>query len=269
MREVSERDYGIDCYIEIVWNGHQVTGDLCSLQSKGTQKVDWLQSPINGSKKARLSGIDKSTINYWMGLPIPVFLVWADLESREVFWAPVKKQVRERYAEYLNDNQETMGFDFHPEFHLGTKQGDHLFVTEYTRERLQDRFLWSLTDLLVHHYEYISFMRKNQHRDCFMEVEIERELLFCHIYQTCQFMARCLGIEWQVVDLRDAYVSDSKEWNSPFGIHELTLSRTLAELEPIFTNILLRAKDLIVQRESTYWKNCNGVLYKMCLQLKP
>lgn len=41
IREVSERDYGIDCYIELVNGKNQVTGELISIQLKGKQKIKW------------------------------------------------------------------------------------------------------------------------------------------------------------------------------------------------------------------------------------
>jgi hypothetical protein len=38
VREVSERDYGIDAYIELVSKGGQVTGSLCPPSSKACGK---------------------------------------------------------------------------------------------------------------------------------------------------------------------------------------------------------------------------------------
>jgi Domain of unknown function (DUF4365) len=43
VREVSERDYGIDAYIELASKDGLVTGDLLSVQLKG---ATWRQTPV-------------------------------------------------------------------------------------------------------------------------------------------------------------------------------------------------------------------------------
>jgi hypothetical protein len=115
VREVTERDYGIDCYVEIVWRNNEVTGDLCLLQLKSSGSIDWEESPSEWGKKARFSGIKKSTVNYWMGLPVPVFLMWAEVNTCKLFFASVKEQVRAQYPAYLDQDRNTMGFDFYSE----------------------------------------------------------------------------------------------------------------------------------------------------------
>src|SRR5687768_14691814 len=71
VRGVSERDYGIDAYIELATTKGDVTGELCSIQLKGTESIDWKAG--NNRKRATVS-IGVATVNYWMNLPVPVFL---------------------------------------------------------------------------------------------------------------------------------------------------------------------------------------------------
>jgi hypothetical protein len=61
-RRVTEMDYGIDVYLELRGGpkGQDLRGDLCFLQVKSTEKISWGED-----KLARLSGIKKSTVNYW------------------------------------------------------------------------------------------------------------------------------------------------------------------------------------------------------------
>ena len=91
IREVTERDYGVDCYVEIVWHNNEVTGDLCSLQLKSSDTINWKESSSKWGKKARFSGIKKSTVNYWMGLPVPVFLMWAEVQTGSLFFCIGKR----------------------------------------------------------------------------------------------------------------------------------------------------------------------------------
>ncbi len=86
IREVNERDYGIDCYIELVNTKGQVTGELISIQLKGMQTIKWTQQDYY-----TFSGIKISTTNYWRNFPIPVFICLVDIKTNETFFSPVKK----------------------------------------------------------------------------------------------------------------------------------------------------------------------------------
>lgn len=89
VREVSERDYGIDCYIELVNSNNQVTGELISIQLKGIQSIIWTKENYH-----TLSGIKLTTTNYWRVFPIPVYICLVDLNSKEVFFNSVKESIR-------------------------------------------------------------------------------------------------------------------------------------------------------------------------------
>jgi hypothetical protein len=60
IREVNERDNGIDCYLELVDNENQVSGELISIQLKGKQGINWTKNDYY-----TFSGIKISTTNYW------------------------------------------------------------------------------------------------------------------------------------------------------------------------------------------------------------
>jgi hypothetical protein len=64
VRGVSERDYGVDCYIEMVGNDGSVTGDLLSVQLKGTELLDWKHNDRQNRDEARFSGIKIETISH-------------------------------------------------------------------------------------------------------------------------------------------------------------------------------------------------------------
>ena len=268
VREVTERDYGIDCYVEVVWHDNQVTGDLCSLQLKGSETIDWEDAASEWGRKARYSGVKKSTVNYWMRLPVPVFLIWAELKTGKMYYVSVKEQVRAQYPAYLDQSQKTMGFVFQSEFCLPEKKGEVCFIAQYFKERSYEQFSWHLTGLLTHYGEYFDFIIENQSRDCFLEVEEERQLLLRHIYDTCHFLSRFLGVEWRVTGLAEAYKSDKESFKAPYCMmHEMTLDRILCQLQPIFIEILDKAKGLVVEEQSDYWKRSNWLLHAMCLNL--
>lgn len=106
LRDVMGRDYGVDCYLELVNRDNEVTGDLISLQLKETDVLEWKDD--GKFEKSTFSGIKTSTANYWMHLPVPVFLCVADTSQGKLYFAPIKDQVRKRYDEFLK--QDTFSF---------------------------------------------------------------------------------------------------------------------------------------------------------------
>jgi hypothetical protein len=96
VREVSERDYGIDCYIEVASIDGDITGELISAQLKGGDQLDWKEKI--GQWCARRPAVKSSTAKYWLDLPCPVFLLVADLAAEEVYygsrgWSPSAVQI--------------------------------------------------------------------------------------------------------------------------------------------------------------------------------
>ncbi|MFX0200431.1 MAG: DUF4365 domain-containing protein [Candidatus Hodarchaeota archaeon] len=269
IRDVTERDYGVDCYVEIVWKDHEVTGDLCSIQLKSTEKIEWNLNQTKWGNKSRFSGIKKSIVNYWMNLPVPVFLMWAETSTGNVFFAPVKDQVRSQYPEYLDKKQKTLGFDFYSDFAMGSSEGKVIFFVHYLKEKSFDQFSTYLTGLLTHWNEYYEFIIANQNRDCFLEVEVERQLLLIHVYRTCKFLSQFLGVEWKVIDLAEAYKEDRKTWKDSYWVmHEMTLDRILSELQPVYIDILEGAREFVVNRQKDYWIQKDYLLFTMCLNLR-
>lgn len=268
VREVTERDYGIDCYLEIVWKDNEVTGELCSIQLKGCETLAWGEEAGKWGKKAHYSGIKKPTVNYWMNLPIPVFLMVAETSTGRLYFAPVKEQVRSQYSAYINEQQDTLGFSLFSEFSMGSAEGGVLLFAQYLKERSFDDFSSYLRGLLIHWNEYYEFIIGNQNRDCFLEVEGDRQLLLIHIYNTCKFLSQFTGVQWRVTSLSEAYKQDHETWKDPYcSMHEMTLDKILRELEPVFIDVLDGVKTLVVDHQSDYWMNTNSLLYTMFLNL--
>ena len=66
-----------------------------------------------------------------MNLPIPVFLVLADLELHKAYFVPVKDSIREKYADYMNKTTKNLSFKFTSTYEFGTGRGDSLFLAFY------------------------------------------------------------------------------------------------------------------------------------------
>ena len=259
IREMTERDYGIDAYIEIVPPTGEVSGELCLIQIKATDSIDW----CNG--KAKLRNIKKQTINYWMNLPVPVFIFLCDIKASRLFFCSVKDQVRSQYNKFLDSGQKTLGFDFPEDSELGIGPGDALFKTLYFREKNYKQFVSYLRGLLVHSTEYSSCIIGKKGWDNLNNVTEDQKLLFVHIYRTCRFISAFLGLKWGIIGLTDYHERDITTWDDEsFAIDEKILGLFLFELRVVFINILEKAKLFITKEMKEYWERKDPLLYRNC-----
>lgn len=262
VREVSERDYGIDAYIELVTLKGEVTGDLCSVQLKGSETIEWQKDEQDQPVRATFS-IEMPTINYWMGLPVPVFLVWTDNTAQRAYVAAVKSQVRKQFDKYLK--QDSLSFEFRPEFELGTAIGVAAFIAHYFREKFYNRFHSTLRELLIHRTEYLDFIQNYQNRDHHLGMESDEEMMVQHIYRTCNFMAELLGVEWKIISLADMYKKDEETFKSQYyDLHQHSVNQLFVALEPVYIEIIKKCRERVLGTESEYWRHTDYLLYHHC-----
>ncbi|CAJ0821580.1 DUF4365 domain-containing protein [Ralstonia flaminis] len=93
IREVGERDYGLDVYVEIVGEDKRLRGDLVAIQLKSQAEVKFSKS--SPRKYTTLRTVKRSTLNYWLGMPLPVFLCLICLSSERCYWVNIKRRNRE------------------------------------------------------------------------------------------------------------------------------------------------------------------------------
>ncbi len=126
IRELTERDYGVDVYIEIVGKDGKVSGDLTALQIKGTKNMKFRKKGTY-----TFSGIKRTTLNYWLGLPVPVFLIVFCQKSKNIYWTSVENNHREGR---FKGKSTTVSLKFLDEADF-SKKGLVLFMLTYFREK--------------------------------------------------------------------------------------------------------------------------------------
>lgn len=274
VREMTERDYGIDAYIEITSDAGEITGDLISVQLKGTESLEWKAPAGKTGKKpkkdksdldhtARSPQIASSTANYWERLPVPVFLFVADISGGDIYFASVEPVIRRNYDKLAS--QDTLSFPLIKGLSLSQKVGPHLVEWYATRERLHRDFVSQISQLVSHAETFHEFIVMNQGRDSFMEVEADAHLRFRALHQSCQMAAAYLGVEWTVDSLSDLYKRDREQFQDEWAwLHELTLDRALVQIEANFPALLRAAVDLIENVEGAYWRSHHPVLHALC-----
>ena len=266
VRGVSERDYGVDCYIEMVGNDGSVKGDLLSVQLKGTELLDWKHNDRQNRDEARFSGIKMETINYWMNLAVPVFLCVAETSTNKLFFAPIKHQVRNQYKKYMN--QQSLSFLLSTEHSLDRGQGLFNFIICYIQEKNFKELTELSRLLLIHLPQYYEFIIGNQELDPFLGVEPEEELMFVHIYLTLHNLCNVLAIDWDIKWLSDVYSDDKKTWSDSFyGLHNLTLTEILPQIKIKLVAVLKGIKKILTDYQKDYWEKKEYIMYSKAKDL--
>ncbi len=262
VREVSERDYGIDAYIELVSAGGQITGQLISVQLKGVKTIDWKPSD-EGFRLARSPSIKTTTAAYWLGLPVPVFLFVADLSARNIYFVAAQEAIRAQFDNF--DSQDTISFKLADRLDLKTDGGLKTFRWFYARETLHSQFIFHITNLINQVQMFGDFIRENQNRDIFMEVEAERHLQFRALYEACQMASLYLNHKWPMEPLPELYKMDRDEWNNDYTyLHEKTLDYVLQRIEGLFPVLVRKALVLVSETQASYWRDKDPVFFSLC-----
>lgn len=262
VREVSERDYGIDSYIELATPTGDVTGNLILVQLKGVKKLTWKKSK-EGITTASSPRIKTGTANYWFNLPVPVFLFVADLSSHKIYYASVKNSIRSQFGKL--SKQDWITFKLIDELNIKSQFGTAIFNWLIARERTYDQFAFHITNLLSHVPTFGDFIAENQNRDSFMEVESGRHLQFRALYDTCCMASLYLEKAWEIEPLKDFYIKDRDQWKDDFVLlHEGTLDYVLRKLESTFVRLVRRAVTLVAKEQGDYWRWRDPVFYRLC-----
>ena len=225
-REIGARDYGIDAILEVVEQGN-VTAKMISLQ---------LKSSTNFSAKDYIKvGIKRETCNYWFQHNLPVLLVLADVTSSCLYYTDAKKQIRQRYDEFLRQQSfsffipketmllkddevlKTLSLDvMNKKHHLGFVINE-ILMTQYT---LFENALKDFITNRIDYYEHIA----HQHADPFLTQDYSFYNKTCHIQSLLQIIAFNLFLEIDNIDFpevhkkcEDAYVC----FNQPFDYEEV------------------------------------------------
>src|SRR5690348_9937170 len=100
IRQVTERDYGIDCYLELVSDNNELTGELALIQLKSRQGIVWTKADYYA-----ISDVDIATSIYWFKFQVPVFLFVADVTNKELYFVGARNYIKRNFQEYLAQGQ--------------------------------------------------------------------------------------------------------------------------------------------------------------------
>ena len=249
IREVTERDYGIDCYIELVNTKNQLTGDLVSIQLKSTESINW---QVNNSKTSKLYGINLSTTNYWYYFATPVFLFYIDLNTEDIYFTPIKATIRRNFFAYAK--QEKFNYSINMTNKFNDEEGLKLFILHYIQERGRASFELITKHFLVNSQYFLDFADSHAQRDEFFGIENDDLVYITSVYENLRYIAHYLFIDWDIPELKELKEKSQKDFGSDYELHEGALAKLLEQLTARYEIIKKGLIDYITRIESEYWQ---------------
>lgn len=246
IRDVTERDYGVDCYIELVDEQIRLTGEIAFIQLKSTDQINWRVSD-NG---IRFCKVAKSTTNYLNCFKIPTYLFLVDLSTKELFFLSVKEYILEHYYEYSNEG--SFAYDFFKESNRFTVEA---FLSNFRRNNQYDRFRNELQYFISNLHQYIDFMREHNNRDCFLQIEQEDMIYFEAIHKNISFLQKYFGMTCVFSPLKELEKKGQVKYGDNYEntLFEGVLTELFDDFKKAVLEIVNRIIELVTKKESYYW----------------
>lgn len=256
IREVTERDYGIDCYIEVVNDKKQVTGELISIQLKGKANgIPWTKENYY-----TFSGIKMSTTNYWHLFPTPVFICLVDVLNNEVFYTPVKSDIKREYFTFKKQTSFSYRIERENKLSLGSIQ---TFLKQYFKEKEIDLFEKELVTFVSSYHQYKHFIYSNTGRDCFMGIDHDRILFLEHFYNNIKYLHYYLDLLWDIKSIDEYKKISVSKFGDAYRLYEQEMDEVVTKLEEKMNPLMLEIKEIIWKEGNQYWMSKNNELFNI------
>ncbi|HCG9621000.1 TPA: DUF4365 domain-containing protein [Vibrio parahaemolyticus] len=239
VRELTERDYGIDLIIERVEGNESVTGKLAAIQLKSIQEIKF-----NQNYEFRYYKIKPTSTDYWMNSNLPVFVFLVNSDGT-VYFKNVGDYVRKNYKRYVEGDN--FYYSFLPEdMYESTKFiQDFYFESGYevTEETIVN------FDFL---YRELSELFGRYRRDAHMTVD-DDELVqrISSLHYRLTIMSQRLGIDKVIPSLDD--LVKNYRFSGFSDVYEHHFSLMLELLDELSIDIIRVIKAKIVDPYKIYW----------------
>lgn len=297
IRDLGERDYGIDGLLEVVEN-KQATGKMISFQLKSSNSFTIQNTGIENAQVYRkyfdptfpyLMGyismaIKKSTCNYWLSSNMPVILILADLGMDCLYYTYIANQIRQRYNDFNQTNTDYFIFYVPVNNRISKMRGvdnstyddisnayRHMLFKNYevlaTNYQL---FLNSLQDFVNNRIGYFEHI-EHQNADPFLT----QPILFLNktkkIYDILYVLSQYLDFEFDKIDFNEVRIQFQDQYNYYRVSCDEVLEAHISELHYRIMLNLYRAinpiKELITLAEEDFWRSKYPNIYYEALQM--
>lgn len=217
IRDLSERDYGIDVLVEYVTDDNEVTGKLIAIQLKSTSELSF-----NKDSEWRFYKVKPSTTDYWLNSNIPSFIFFVSGDEN-IYFLSVNDYVKRNYDRYLNS--ENFYYTITPDNRFSVKD----FVEKYNSVNVSDVSDMALININYLYEDFYSFFMKNYKRDelIILDSDDERLQQLNLLSHRLSVLSREVSIEWTVTSLNEIVVTN----NYKDELCEFHLSMFMDELD--------------------------------------
>lgn len=260
IRDLSERDYGIDLYVEIVGETNELKGDIVLIQLKSTKNIKWTKKETHTFSK-----IKPSTAKYFYSLNIPVFIFLVDLSTKELFYLAVGYSLRGDFKTFAKHEKFKFIFSKKDKFEegLGVFRFKFMYYYEYYRQQYENELFFFLTNL----ENYKDFQFEHSNRDYHLGIEDSDLIFFEAMHRNYNFLCTYLDIENPIPKLNDIKIKSQSRFNNNFyELYELDLSEHMETFEKLTTELTEKIKSF-TNREISYWLITNRTLYNYVINL--
>lgn len=255
IRDITERDYGIDCYLELVNDDNELTGELALIQLKSRQSIPWtIEEYYN------LTGVDIATSNYWYKFAVPVFIFLADIDNQELYFVSVDYRIKRNFSEFVK--QGTFNYKFKKSDRFEGKDGifsfKFSFYHEYYRQQFENEFLFFLSNL--QHFQ--DFQNEHDNRDFHLGIEDTDLIYFEAMHRNIKFLCTYLNIENPIPTLTELKKRSREKFKGEFHyeLYEHDLTEWVGEFQKLTLEISKELKSFL-DGELKYWLIVNPTVF--------
>lgn len=258
IRDITERDYGIDCYLELVNDKSELSGELALIQLKSKQSIPWTKGYYY-----TLTGVDIATSNYWYKFAVPVFIFLADIDSQELYFLSVDYYIKRNFAEFIK--QETFNYKIKKTDNFDVFAFKFHFYYEYYRQQFENEFLFFLSNL--QHFK--DFQAEHVNRDFHMPIESTDLIYFEAMHRNYSFLSTYLNIDNPIPSLRKLKEKSREKFkgDTHYELYEEDLTECVREFEKLTLEIIKKLKSFL-DGEMSYWLVVNRTVFNYVINIK-
>lgn len=255
IRDITERDYGIDCYLELVNDNNELSGELALIQLKSRQTIPWTKEDYY-----TLTGVDITTSNYWFKFAVPVFIFLTDIDNQELYFVSVNHKIKRNFDEFVK--QDIFNYKIKKTDKFEGKDGVFAFkfhfYYEYYRQQFENEFLFFLSN--IQHFQ--DFQMEHDNRDFHMGIEDADMIYFEAMHRNYRFLCTYLNINNPIPSLRELKQRSREKFKGElhYELYEHDLTEWMGEFQKLTLQITKGLKEFL-DGELNYWLRINPTVY--------
>ncbi|MGC1391238.1 MAG: DUF4365 domain-containing protein [Bacteroidales bacterium] len=261
IRELTERDYGIDCYLEMTNDQNELTGELALIQLKSRKAIPWTKDEYY-----TLTDINISTSNYWYKIVVPVFIFLTDIENQELYFLSVDNYIKRNFKEYAK--QDTFNYKIEKSNKFDGEDGVFAFKFHFYYEYCRHQFENELMFFLSNHQNYQDFQGWHNGLDYHLGIEPSDLIFFEAMHRNLKFLSVYLNIDNHIPSLSDLKKRSRLKFPDKhyYELYEHDLTEWSGDYQKLTSEIINKLK-FVLKGELDFWQIVNPTVYNYVIRM--